>query len=70
MEGVGPQEQGQGSEGTDSEGEGAGRHELNKARGAGPWGGDSYLLADPRLAEAHNNGTVVPPTGTAHVPST
>ena len=29
-----------------------------------------YLLADPRLAEAHNNGIVVPPTGTAHVPST
>ena len=34
-EGTGQQEQGQGSEGTDSEGKGAGRHELNRTRGAG-----------------------------------
>ena len=39
------------------------RHELNKARGAGLWGGRSYLPADPRLVEAHDDSTVVPPTG-------
>ena len=27
------------------------------------WSGHSYLLDDPRLAEAHNDSTVVPPTG-------
>ena len=42
--GAGWQEQGQGSEGTDSEGEGAGRHELNKARGAGRRGSHSYRV--------------------------
>jgi hypothetical protein len=56
MKGVaeGRQEQGQGSEGTDTEGEGTGR-----------WSGNSYLLADPRLVEAHEDGTVVHPTGAA-----
>ena len=62
--GAGRQEQGQGSKGTNSEGEGAGRHKLSKARGAGRRGGHSYLLANPKLAEAHGDGTVVPPTGT------
>ena len=63
VEGPGRQERGQGSEDTDSEGEGAGRHELNEARGAGRRGGHFYLLANPRLAEAHNDSTVVPLTG-------
>ena len=62
-EGTGQQEQGQSSEGTDSEGEGAGRHELNRARGAGRRGGDSYPLAEPRLVEAHDNSAGVQPTG-------
>ena len=61
-EGTGQQEQGRGSEGTDSEGEGAGRHELNRARGAGCRGIDSYPLSEPRLVEAHDNSAVVQPT--------
>ena len=63
VEGPGRQERGQGSEDTDSEGNGAGRRELNKARGAGRQGGHYYLLADPRLAESHDDSTVVPLTG-------
>ena len=59
----GRQEQGQASEGTESEGEGSGRHKVNEAMGAGRRGGHYYLLADPRLAEAHNYSTVVPHTG-------
>ena len=53
-EGAGRQEGGQGSEDTDSEGEGGGRQ-----------GENYYLLADPRLAEAHDSGAVKPLTGSA-----
>ena len=46
------QEQDQGREGADTEGEGAGHR-----------GDNSCLLADPRLVEAHDNSTVMQPTG-------
>ena len=36
---------------------------MNEAGGAGRRGGHYYLLADPRLAEAHDYSTVVPRTG-------
>ena len=51
---AGRQEQGQVSDGTNTEGEGAGHR-----------GGNSYLQADPRLVEAHDDSTVVHPTGAA-----
>ena len=61
--GSGRQEQGRGSKGTDSEGEEAGRHKLNMARGTVRQDSYSYPLAEPRLVEAHGDGTVVHPTG-------
>ena len=61
-EGAGQKEQGRGSKGTDSEGEGAGRHKLNRARGTGRQGGYSYPLAKPRLMKAHGDGTAPPST--------
>ena len=79
---AGRQEQGQGSEDTDHESESAGRHEVSEAGGAGRRGRHYYLLADPRLAEAHDYSTVVPFTGAdrsapqpaqdliSHIPST
>ena len=50
------QRQGQGSEVIDSDSEGEGGVQQ---------GENNYLLADPRLAEAHDSGTVEPLTGAA-----
>ena len=48
---------------TNSEGVGARRHELNRARGVGRWDGYSYPLAEPRLVEAHGDSALVHPIG-------
>ena len=49
----------------ENEAEGAGRGGTYEGEGAGRQGGYYYLLADPRLAEAHDFSTLVPLTGSA-----